>query len=380
MKAIINAKIILENEVIDNGVLIFNDGKIVDFGSSSKISVPKGAEVFDAKGNFVGPGFVDIHCHGGGVSGFSIDPAGAAQFHLKNGTTTILAALYPTISPDGHVEALEKIYSVQADSTGKSIGGIYMEGPYLNEEYGSNMNNNKWRGEAHPDDYKKVVDKAGTQVKVWAFAPERPGVEEFMKYAKQVNPDVVFSIAHSNATPAQTEPLKKYGVLNLTHCCDATHRQPCEPGTRNCGPDETCYLDDNMYAEMICDSEGIHVNPYMMKLIMKIKGKDKVILISDSTVNDPTMPMGRETEDLNFDENDGLAGSKLTLRLAIRNLIKHTGVSLSDAFNMASRNPARLIGMDNEIGTIAVGKKANFVIIDENYNIDNVVFEGEFIC
>ncbi len=379
MKAIINAKLVLENSVINNGVILHEDGKIVDFGFANEISVPNGAEIFDAKGNYVGPGFVDIHCHGGGVSSFPKKPAEAAEFHLKNGTTTVLATLYPTLSPDEHVESLERIYAAQAAGA-KTIGGIYMEGPYLNEQYGSNMHKNKWRGEAHPDDYKKVVDKAGAQVKVWAFAPERPGVEEFMKYAKTVNPNVIFSVAHSNATPAQTEPLKKYGVKNLTHCCDATHRQPCEGGTRNCGPDETCYLDDNMYAEMICDSEGIHVNPYMMKLIMKIKGKDKVILISDSTVSDPTMPMGRETEDLNFDENDGLAGSKLTLRLAVRNLIKHTGVSISDAFNMASRNPARLIGTDNEIGTIAFGKKANLVIMDDNFNIKNVIFEGIIVC
>ncbi len=380
MKAIINAKIILETEVIDNGVILYDNGKIVDFGSSDKISVPASAEIYDAKNNFVGPGFVDIHCHGGGGASFPKNPAVAAEFHLKNGTTTVLATLYPTLSPDEHVESLDRIFTAQADGSAKNIGGIYMEGPYLNEQYGSNMHRNKWRGEAHPDDYKKVVDKAGSAVKVWAFAPERPNVEEFMKYAKQVNPNVVFSIAHSNATPAQAEPLKKYGVLNLTHCCDATHRQPCEPGTRNCGPDEICYLDDNMYAEMICDSEAIHVNPYMMKLIMKIKGKDKVILISDSTVSDPTMPMGRETEDLNFDENDGLAGSKLTLRLAVRNLIKHTGVSISDAFNMAARNPARLIGMGNEVGTIAVGKKANFVVTDCAFNIKNVILEGEFVC
>lgn len=379
MNAIINAKIVLENAVIDNGVILYENGKIVDFNSADKITVPSCAVIFDAKNNFVGPGFVDIHCHGGGIASFPANPAGAAEFHLKNGTTTILGALYPTLSPDQHVESLERIFEAQKNGA-KSLAGVYMEGPYLNEEYGSNMHKNQWRGTAHPDDYKKVVDKAGKAVKVWAFAPERPGVEEFMKYAKQVNPDVVFSVAHSNATPAQTEPLKKYGVLNLTHCCDATHRQPCEGGTRNCGPDETCYLDDNMYAEMICDSEGIHVNPYMMKLIMKIKSKDKVILISDSTISDPSMPMGRETEDLNFDENDGLAGSKLTLRLAVRNLIKHTGVSISDAFKMASRNPARLIGMANEIGTIAVGKKANFVILKDNFEIENVILEGELVC
>lgn len=379
MNAIINAKIVLENQIIENGVILYEDGMIVNFDSADKISVPAGAEIYDAKNNIVGPGFVDIHCHGGGVSSFPLKPAEASEFHLKNGTTTILAALYPTLSPDQHVESLERIFEAQKNGA-KNLAGVYMEGPYLNEEYGSNMDNNKWRGKAHPDDYKKVVDKAGSAVKVWAFAPERPGVEEFMKYAKTVNPDVVFSIAHSNATPAETEPFKKYGLKNLTHCCDATHRQPCEPGTRNCGPDETCYLDDNMYAEMICDSEGIHVNPYMMKLIMKIKGKDKVILISDCTVSDPTMPMGRETEDLNFDKNDGLAGSKLTLRLAVRNLIKHTGISISDAFNMAARNPARLIGMENEIGTIAFGKKANFVILNDKFEVENVILEGEFVC
>ena len=126
---------------------------------------------------------------------------------------------------------------------------------------------------------------------------------------------------------------------------------------------------------------GIHVNPDMLKLILKVKGKDKVVLISDSFVSsEPTPPEFSHITDLMFDRNGGLCGSRLTLNVAVKNMMKHTASSISDCFLMATRNPARAIGLESEIGTIEVGKKANLVIVDGDINVHKTILEGEFVC
>lgn len=378
MLTIINAKIVLENEIVENGVLTVDKGIIRSIGSTAADGMLSDCTVYDAENNYVGPGFVDIHCHGGNHCRFDTDPVGAASYFLKNGTTTVLPTFYTDITPDGYVEATDRVISAMEDGAAKNIGGIYMEGPYTNEKYGASPEKNCWRGDIKPQDFKKVVERAGKYAKVWVVAPERKGVEPFLKKVKEVNPNAVISVGHSEATPEQ---IKKCNVRLLTHCTNATGRIPSMSGTRSCGPDEACFLDDNIYAEVICDSKGIHVNPDMLSLILKIKGKDRVILISDSFVSDETPPKELSyITDLNFGAGGELCGSNLTLNVACRNMMKHTNATVNDVFIMASRNPARIIGMDKEIGTVEVGKKANLVVVNGNFDIKKVFLEGEPVC
>ncbi len=380
MIAIINAKIILEDSILDNGILLIKDGKISALGTADEVEVPQNAEIYDAKGLYVGPGFVDIHCHGGNGCRFYDNPSGAARYFLSKGTTTVLATFYTDINADEYLDAIKCVKSAMGRKEGANIGGFYMEGPYTNEKYGASPEKNKWRGEIREQDFSRVVECAGKDAKVWVVAPERDGIEPFLKKATAVNPDVTISVGHSEATPSQIKHFKKYGIRLLTHCTDATGRAPCPAGTRNCGPDEACFLDDDMYAEVICDSVGIHVNPDMLKLILKIKGRDKVILISDSFVSaEPSPPQFAHIEDLNFDANGGLCGSNLTLDVACRNMRKHTNITMNDAFLMASRNPSRVIGLDKEIGTVEIGKTANLVVVDQDFHVQKVILKGEFI-
>ncbi len=380
MLAIINAQIVLEQDIIKNGVLLLENEKIFGFGDKNSLKIPEDAEIFDAKGLYVGPGFVDIHCHGGGKCRFDIDPVGAANHFLNYGTTTVLPTLYTDISKEEYLRAIDRVLTAINNGSAKNIGGFYMEGPYTNEKYGASPEKNHWRGEIKAENYEEVVEKAGEFAKVWVIAPEREGIEPFLKKVKEVNSNATISVGHSEATVAQIEKLKKYGIKLLTHCTNATGRAPCATGTRNCGPDEACFLDDNMYAEVICDSQGIHVNPDMLALILKIKGKDKIVLVSDSFVNDePTPQKFAHITDLNFDANGLLCGSNLTLNVACKNIISHLGVSINDAFLMASFNPARVIGMDNKIGSIDVGKTANLVVVNKNFDVKNVILKGKFV-
>ncbi len=382
MLAIIHAQIVLENETLQNGVLLVENGKIVNFGTEQDVAVPENAKVIDAKGLYVGPGFVDIHCHGGNGCRFDTEPVGAANFFLRNGTTTVLPTLYTDINKDEYLEAIDRVMTAMDNGEVCNIGGFYMEGPYTNEKYGASREKNRWRGEIKAEDYEEVVEKAGKLAKVWVMAPEREGVEPFLQKVNEVNPGVTISVGHSEATPAQVAKFKKYGIRLLTHCTDATGRvKPRSGGTRSCGPDEACFLDDDIYAEVICDSLGIHVAPDMLKLILKIKGRDKVVLISDSFVSDePSPPQFAHAPDLNFDANGGLCGSGLTLNVACKNMMKHVGATMNDVFVMAGRNPATVIGMEKEIGTIAIGKTANLVIVDGEFDIKNVIVEGEVVC
>ena len=129
---------------------------------------------------------------------------------------------------------------------------------------------------------------------------------------------------------------------------------------------------------MISDSCCTHVKAEMQQLILHCKGLDYVVLITDSTVyNFPSPPQYAHVDDINFDERGGVSGSKLTMDKACRNIMTHTNCGIAQAFLMASRNPARAIGLDHEIGTIEVGKKANLVVVDDRFNIKKVILEGE---
>ncbi len=382
MTAIKNARVVLEYEMIDNGVILIDGDRITAVGRADEIAIPESAACYDAKGKYVGPGFVDIHVHGGNGHFFYANPLAAAEFFLAHGETTVLATLYYDLTKPEFISAIERVKAAMGQGmAGNAIGGFYMEGPYMNPKYGACLENNKWRGEIKAEDYAEVVEAAGKDAKVWAIAPEREGIEPFLTKAKLVNPDAVIAVGHSEATPAQVKALKKYGIGLQTHCMNATGRPtPASDGTRTCGPDEACLMDRDIYCEMICDSQGIHVPADMQEFIISVKGIDKVVLISDSYVSDePTPPEFAHITDLQFDSSGGLCGSKLTLDKACANVMKHIGCSVNDAFLMASRNPARAIGMGGEIGSIAVGKRADIVIVDDGFNVENVMLKGKFL-
>lgn len=373
--AIINAKAVLDSGIVEGAVILVDNGRIV---SADGTEIPKGADIIDAEGLFVGPGFVDIHVHGGGGNMFYAEPVLAAEHFLAHGETTVLATLYYDLSADELIDSVKRIRSaMKEDGAGKAIKGIYMEGPYMNPKYGASPEKNKWRGEIKEESYRTLVDEAREVARVWAIAPEREGIEGFLEYVKKVSPDVMISVGHSEATPKQVKALKKYGIGLQTHCMNATGRPPCPLGTRSCGPDEACLMDKEMYAEIICDSAGIHLSSEMIEFVLAVKGSDRVVLISDSFVGEPS-PKGMEhITDLSFDANGNLSGSKLTLDVACRNLIKHTGCSIETAFRVASRNSARVIGLDGEIGSIEAGKKADLVFVDSEFNVKKVILEGK---
>ncbi len=384
MKAIINAELVMRDHLIPEAVLFVEDGVITGFDQMRSKPIPEDCEILDAKGLYVGPGLVDIHCHAGDHKRFEEDPITAAKVHLRNGTTTILATMGYRLSVDQYRECIDRVREAMGKPQGANIGGIYMEGPFINPNYGSNAHLNPWAGRGvQQEDYEPILEKLRDLVKVWAVAPELDDIEAFVKAAKKSNPAVRFAVGHSEATPQQIEALMPYGLCIGTHHTNATGTIVKYPECRGVCVDEAVNYNREIYAEIISDSLGIHVDPYMQRLIRRTKGDDRIILITDQTAYPESSPPGFEhITDLFFtpraDGSIDISGSKLTLNVSCRNWMKHTGASLVVAFQAASYNPARAVGFTDR-GEIAVGKRADLILVDHRMNVKKVILAGQEI-
>ncbi len=376
MKAIINATLVMRDHLIPDAVVLMDKGIITGFGEMGKVPVPEDCRTVDAQGLYVGPGLVDIHTHAGGTYWFYEEPVKAAQLHLSHGTTTVLPTLYFNMTREQLVENTRIIQKAMKAPGGENIAGFYTEAPYMNPKFGAERENNPWKGPIRREEYMPVIEAMGQDARVWVVAPERENIEQFAMDAKACNPNVRFAVGHSEASPAQIEALIPYGLCIGTHHTNATGDLPKYPECRGVCVDETVNYNRDIYAELICDSRGIHVDPYMQRLVRRIKGEDRLILISDACVFDGPVPPGYEgVNDILFDHTGEIAGSKLTLEVACRNMMKHTGASIVDVFRYASYNPSRAVGFYDR-GEIAVGKRADLIICDHQMNVKNVILKG----
>lgn len=381
MKAIVNTKLVMEDGIIWDGAITWEGDRIVQVGWTNEVQIPEGTEVIDAKGLYTAPGFVDIHNHGSTEHLFSDEPLKAAEHFLKHGETTILPTFYCSLNLEQMLEGAKKIREVSETGAGRALAGLYMEGPYMGG-FGSNQKYILWGGDITEEEYAPLVDEISDMAKVWAICPMRPGIEGFMQYVKAKNPNAVFTMGHSRASAADCRRVKKYGLKIQTHHADSGKRPGSAQGTIGAGCDEFTLYDPDIFAELICDENGIHVQPDMIKMVVRTKGVERMILISDS------MPLSGDFTnneadgvaygpDLNYDYEGHLAGSHLTLDNACRNLMKHTGYGLCHAIRFATLNPAVALGIDDEVGSLAPGKKANIIVIDDMVHINKVVLCGE---
>ncbi|MDO4867209.1 MAG: amidohydrolase family protein [Clostridia bacterium] len=377
MKAIVNATLVMRDHLIPEAVLFIEDGMIAGFGEMRTTPVPEGCEVLDAGGLFVGPGLIDIHTHASDRVFFTDDPVAAARHHLRHGTTTVLPALYFSMDQQGWLDGIARIRQAMADPRCANIGGLYMEGPYLNSKFGCDKENNPWRGPIEKARYQPIIDAAKDLARVWCVAPEREHILDFVRDVKAANPNAVFAVAHSEAEPFQLDAVKPYGLRIGTHHTDATGTIAKYPEVRGVCVDEYVNFHRDIYAELICDSRGIHVDPFMLRLVRRIKGDERIILISDAYAADGPTPPGYDgVYDINFDWTGEIAGSKLTLDVACRNMMKHTGASIVNVFQFASYNPAQATGFTDR-GEIAVGKRADLIFTDYNMEVNTILIKGE---
>ncbi len=296
----------------------------------------------------------------------------ASEYFLKHGTTTMLSTPEYALTFKSMINAIKNVKNTYKNT--KNVKGLYMEGPYINPKYGAGAQDNPWKNGIVESEYKALVDECGDLVKVWTIAPELENILEFIKYARKVNPSVKFAIGHSEASYIDMVKVEEY-VSIQTHAFNATGKKPEEKGVVGYGPDEYCMQNENIACEMISDYDGAHLKSEIQKFIVKMKGVENLILITDCFDYADT----DGSSDVNRNKYGELCGSLLTMEKTCKNIIHHTGVSMIDAFNMASRNPAKAIGLIDEIGSIERGKVADLVIVDGDFNVKTVISNGEVI-
>lgn len=383
MTAIINTKLILEDGIIFDGVILFNNGIITDLGKASEVVIPEDVKVIDAHGKYTCPGFIDIHCHGAGKNHFYDNTEECCQHFIEHGETTVLPTLYMNLSIDGIIEKAEIIKSRSNNGVCRIMDGLYMEGPYMNFS-GSFKNSNQAPENIVAEDYERMLASVGDFVRVWAIDPARCGIDEFMAYTQKNYPKSIFALGHSKATSEECKRVAKYGVKVQTHHNDSGKAKGRCQGAIGAGCDEYTLYNPDMYAELIVDETGIHVVPDRIKMVVRTKGVEKIILISDSTTTIDGYTNNIDagvwySPDLNYDDRGMLAGSRLTVDNACRNLMSHTGYGLCHAIRMATANPAKMLGIYDSVGTLDIGKRANVLIIDDEVRVEKVFLDGELM-
>ena len=381
MKRIKSDQIILEDRLFDGYVYVEN-GIITDVTTEERPA----DEVFDMTGYCVSPGFIDIHTHGGGgyrFEGSTEEIVNGCNFHLKHGTT----AICPTVSaaPFASMEASARnIKAAMTDPRVKgTILGVHMEGPYLSA---------KQAGAQCPthitppmeEDYLPFIREHADVISRWTYAPETDTDERFVKTLQEYG--IIPSAGHTDAIYDDLLRAYEQGCALVTHLYSCTSTITRDHGFRRLGVIETAYLLDDMSVEIICD--GKHLPPELIRLIYKIKGPDRIALVTDSLALAGTEQTHGFMQDTEFIIEDGVcklmdrsafAGSIATADRLVRVAVKEAGIPLPDAVKMMTQTPARIMGLTQK-GRLARGTDADLAVFDEDIQIKAVFAQGRWIA
>jgi len=381
---IFNAKLILKNSVI-NGSIEVLDGKIV----SIKEDVRCGD--IDANGAYIAPGFVDLHSHGGGghdfMDGTVEDIEKAAFSHLKHGTTTILPTTL-TSSDEDLLLFLDNFKAVKKSSALlPNLPGIHLEGPYFSPaEKGAQ--DPRYLKTPLPEHYNMVMEKAEGSILRWTVAPELPGAIEM---AHDLAGDgVIFSAGHTQAAYDEISRAYDAGYTMLTHFYSGMSTITRKGGFRILGAVESGYLIDDLYVELIAD--GLHLPPDLLRMIFKCKEHSHITACTDSMrgagMPDGESILGSLKDGQKVIIEDGIAkmpdrtcfaGSVATGDRLFRTIASIPGVTLPEVSRILSLHPARAVHLDSEIGSLEVGKRADFVLLDNQFEPISVYVGGEIV-
>jgi N-acetylglucosamine-6-phosphate deacetylase len=366
-----------------DGSILVENGRIAAV-SREDMSAPAGVEVYDACGRMVIPGMVDVHTHGRAGGDFTTaDPAllsVMAEAYLDSGVTTVLPTLAsaPLADLEAAIDRINALRAEAAASAGKltNVAGVHLEGRYLNV---------KRRG-AHAADL--LVTPAADEMEALmtrvegarhvSAALELDESGEFLRRALALG--ATLSMGHTDASYETAEALIQQGVTALTHTFNAMPPLHHRDG----GAVAAGLLSDKAYCELICD--GFHIAPHMVKLAYRLAGQ-RLTLITDSMEatgcadgeysiagNPVTVKDGKART------HDGaIAGSTLTMWEAVQNLCEFAGASLEDAVYAATMAPALEIGLESEIGSIEVGKRADLLVLEDDRAVGSVMCGGRWI-
>ncbi len=357
---IINGSLILPGRIEKGKSLFIEGGRIIEVAEGGK-RPSEGFDVIDARGLYVSPGFIDIHVHdlfaGRGDDIAEYDLKQMCGRMARSGVTAFLATT-PALPAGTLLSAVNAVRRFVSDNPGTNLLGLHLEGPYLNPS-SCGAQNSKYIRTFKPDELKKVFSSAGGLIRMMTFAPERENGMELLSFL--AGRGVVPSIGHSRASYEETALAVKKGLAHVTHLFNAMpplhHRDPGLTGA--------ALALDGLSVDIIAD--GIHLHPAVVRFAVKAKGVDRVILISDRIEGPIRLKDGR------------LAGSKLGLNQAVRNVMEFADVGLRDAVRMAAINPARLLGIGAGKGSLEAGKDADVIIFNEALEIKSAIVKGNIV-
>ena len=370
---------IIIGETLFDGYMYALNGKIAEITQEDKPA----DESYDFTGKYVSAGFIDMHTHGAGGYAFmnsSVeDVIAGCDYHLAHGTTSIV----PTISAGSFEtmkQAVVNIHKAKNKAKG-NILGAHLEGPYLSaKQCGAQCP--AFITPPQKSEYQGLIEEYGTSIVRWTYAPENDAHGEVCKYLTEHN--IIASAGHTDAVNADMVRAIKNGCNLITHLYSCTSTVTRNHGFRSLGVIESAYLHDELYVEIIAD--GKHLPPDLIKMIIKIKGADKVALVTDSLEIAGTDIKEGVMSGTQFIVEDGVcklkdrsafAGSVATADCLIRTLVKECGYSIPMAVKMLTEVPAKILKVNK--GILAVGYDADIVVFDEDIKVSDTFIAGRKI-
>lgn len=376
--------IVVCDELTEGKYIYINEGKIE---AVTEKELPYEREI-DAEGQYVSAGFIDIHTHGAGgfdfADGGTDDIFSAARLHACHGTTTI----FPTCTSSSYEDTVRFIENVrlcmQKNAPGAAhIAGSHLEGPYFSEKM-CGAQNTQYLKNPEPSEYKSFVERSGGTLRRISFAPELEGAKELCEYLAEHG--VVAAYGHTNAIYDEIKPLIPLGCTLATHLYSGMGGVERRNLFRKLGAVESAFLEDDVYVEIIAD--GMHLPPELLRMIYKIKGADRICLITDS-MRGAGMPDGESVLGPLHDgmactihdgvaylnDMSGFAGSVATSDRLVRTMHKAADIPLLECVKMMTETPAAM-GLCGR-GKIEQGFFADLVFFDEDINVSRVIIEGE---
>jgi len=360
------------------GEIVIEDGIITEVVPGNRTRA--GAEVMDFGDCFVCPGFVDLHIHGAGGSdvldGSSLGLETMSRFLAAHGVTCFLGTV-TTAPVEAMVRAIEVAAAAMSQAPAKplSLRGIHLEGPHISvDKLGAQDPECVLSPENSP--ILQLIERFPGLIRTVTLAPEVPGAESLVQ--SLVSKGIKVSAGHSNASFDQVQQAFGWGVNRVTHLFNAMsqvhHRYP--------GLAVAALLNPNVYVELIAD--GVHVHPAMVQLACKVKGPERVCLITDSIraagLGDGTYTLGRLDVTVKGNQarlqSGALAGSVLTMDQAVRNVMSFAQVPLTGAVMMASYTPAEAVGLEDRVGSLDVGKDADIVVLNADLEVQMTLVRG----
>jgi len=370
--------ILTPDQVLMDHTLIIEGGKILRIAPHAP-PAPIGNEIIDVKSFFVVPGFIDVHVHGA-VGSDTMDATSEAILHMGNylarhGVTSFLPTTVAASAKDIQA-AINNVSTTPRSSTGARHIGIHLEGPYLSHEFRGAQPSQHLRS-ADLNEYKSWF--GSKEVRLITVAPEVEGVSDLIRAGKEAG--IEFALGHTSATYEQVLAAVELGLHQATHTFNGMpglkHRSPGVLGA--------VLSDDRIWAQIIVD--GIHVHPAVVKLLIKAKGIDRTIMITDA-IRAAGMPDGdfalgdqmvHVKDGVARTDAGGLAGSTLTMDQALRNVMEFASISLAQALPMATRVPAAAIRLEDHKGSIAPDFDADIVVLDESYHVRMTMVAGRVV-